>query len=58
MKTILKLLRSELAAWKRELQSERRYFKGEYKHKLAIKNLARCKKHIAELEKAIEILKK
>lgn len=58
MKTVLTLLKKELKAWKLHEASEKRYFKHYENSNYAIRSFARNKKHISELETAIEILSK
>jgi len=56
MKTVTKLLNKELKEWKKQYASDKRNFKGQEKEIYARNCFKECKKHIAELEKAIKIL--
>lgn len=57
MKTVLKLLKKELREWKKQDADNKYYYKGEEDHPWAKAAFKDCKKHIAELEKSIAILK-
>ena len=57
MKYSIKILKKELKDWKEQYASDKHYYKGYYDDKEAIRAFKSDKKHIAELEKAIEVLK-
>lgn len=57
MRYSIKILKKELKDWKEQYASDKHYYKGYYDDKEAIRAFKEDKEHIAELEKAIEVLK-
>ncbi len=56
METVIEVLQKELKGWQDQYENDKYFYEGEETSKMAVRDFETCQLHIAQLERAIELL--